>query len=88
MPPGEREEKGAEAKPKGPRHDVTLSFKAKGPQLFQAFAALQVLSEWADEQFVAEVVIRARGSKALDENHYETAVVMSLEESNIEVKGS
>lgn len=75
-------------KPKGPRHDVTLTFKASGPQLFRAFSALQVLSEWADQQFDAEVVIRAKGSKPLDQNHYETAVVMSLEEADIEVKGS
>lgn len=75
-------------KPEGPRHDVTLTFKASGAQLFRAFSALQVLSEWADQQFDAEVVIRARGTKPLDQNHYETAVVMSLEEADIEVKGS
>lgn len=80
---------GAEiGKGKGPRHDVTLAFKASGPQLFRAFSALQVLAEWADQQFDAEVVIRARGAKPLDQNHYETAVVMSLEEADIEVKGS
>lgn len=67
---------------------MTLTFKASGAQLFRAFSALQVLSEWADQQFDAEVVIRARGGKPLDQNHYETAVVMSLEEADIEVKGT
>jgi hypothetical protein len=65
---------------------VVLRFRTEMGQLFRAYPVLQVLSEWADEGFDAELVLRARGSKPLDENWYDTAVVMSLEEVDIKVE--
>ena len=67
---------------------VWLDFKAKGAQLYSAFNALQVLSEWAGDDFVANVRIYAAGDKPMDRNLYETAVVMALEEEDIEINKS
>ncbi len=64
---------------------VFLQFRATGGQLFSAFTALQVLSEMADEQFIANVSIDAKSAKPIDRNKYETAVVMSLDEEDIKI---
>ena len=64
---------------------VRLEFRANGPQLFQAFSALQVLTELADEEFVASVHIYGKSSGKLDRNTYEMSVVMSLEEADIDI---
>ncbi len=82
MPPDREKDPG---KPE-PQTHVHLQFRAVKGQLFKSFAALQTLSEWADLQFVATVHIHAEGSRPLDMNHYETSVLMSLEEEHIEVQ--
>jgi len=64
---------------------VRLHFRATGGQLFSAFNALMVLSDWASEEFVARVDIVARGAAPIDRNLYETAVLMALEEEGVEV---
>jgi len=64
---------------------VRLEFRAKGGQLFEAFTALQVLSELADDEFVASVHIYGKSKGKLDRNTYEMSVVMSLEEADIEI---
>lgn len=64
---------------------VTLRFRATGGQLFAAFAALQILGDMADEEFTADVQIRARSSKPIDRNLYEMSVLMPLDEEDIEV---
>lgn len=65
---------------------VNLQFLANGGQLFKSFMALQTLCDWADQKFAAQIHIHAEGSKPLDRNQYETAVVMSLEEEGVEVQ--
>jgi len=50
--------------------------------------ALQVLSNWADERFLADVTIYARSSEPLNVNEYETSVVMALEEEGVDVRDS
>ncbi len=75
-------------KPPADRKSLRLQFRAKGPQLFKAFAALQVLSNWADERFLADVTIYARSSEPLNVNEYETSVVMALEEEGVDVRDS
>ncbi len=75
--------------PEPPREvekEVRLQFRANSAkQLYAAYNALQVLSEWADESFVAQVQIHAVGKEPIDRNQYETSVLMSLEEEDIDV---
>ena len=56
---------------------VYLQFRARGGQLYAAFNALQVLSDWAGADLVADVNIFATADTPLDKNLYETAVVMA-----------
>lgn len=65
--------------------EVRLQFRATGVQLFAAFKAIQLLSEWADLEFSASVHIYAKGTEPIDRNFYDTSVVMSLDEEGIEI---
>lgn len=87
-PPPPRPPRPPSQPPPGQRKAVRLRFRANAEQLFKAFSALQVLSDLADEGIDAAIDITARASKPIDQNTYETAVVMSLEEADIEVDES
>ena len=65
-------------------HSIHLRFSATGSQLYNAFTALQLLTEWADESFDAKVDIRASGKKPIDRHEYEMSVLIALDEADIE----
>ena len=80
---GDEEEQQEDDKPDSKL--VILKFRATGGQLFSAFTALQLLSEMADDEFVANVNIYAKSTKPIDRNLYETSVVMTLDEEDISI---
>lgn len=88
IPTGDGPSEDAEPTGETTSREVRLQFRATAPQLFAAFKAIQLLSEWADDTFSAQVHIYARGTEPIDRNFYDTAVVMSLEEEGVEVQKS
>lgn len=75
--------------PTGQLTEIRLRFRANATQLFKAWRTLQTLTEWADpETFSATVTIDTKLATPTARNLYETAVLMSLEEADIEIDES